>query len=350
MMKTLIENYESFPGEHCGSVAMRGLLKHYCGLELPEAAVFGLGAGAASVYLSGHGVDPSAVVFGRTATMEQDLARNLQIDYRERPESDDEEAWRIVREEVLAGRPTMLTGDILYLDYREYKVHFPAHRFVLLGFDDESEKAFIADRIRPEPEICSYGALIESRNPPEGMSTHNLWGRFHDTHVGRDLRDATKHAIAQCASSMLCEDAAEEGATSGLSAMASESTRVATGIPGARILAKEIESWAMRKDAQSIAGFNASCLEKFGNGGGNFRRLYSGFLSWARELDPHLVPEAAPGLALEAADTWTAVSNALFAASKDVSNSAHWTDAAERATLMVDLEERLFRSLADAVA
>ena len=100
---------------------------------------------------------------------------------------DDARAWQVVREEVVAGRPTMLSGDILYLDYREYKVHFPGHRFVLLGFDDAIEKAYIADRIRPEPEACSYAALAVSRNPPEGLSTHNLWGRFHGTEVGRSL-------------------------------------------------------------------------------------------------------------------------------------------------------------------
>ena len=55
-IKTLIDGYRSFPGEHCGSVAMRGLLHHYCGLDLPEAAVFGLGAGAASAYMSGPGL------------------------------------------------------------------------------------------------------------------------------------------------------------------------------------------------------------------------------------------------------------------------------------------------------
>jgi len=90
-------------------------------------------------------MDPKIGVFGRTGSMEYDVGRALGIDYREQPEADDEAAWQIVREEVLAGRPTMLSGDILYLDYREYKVHFPAHRFVLLGFDDESEKAFIAE-------------------------------------------------------------------------------------------------------------------------------------------------------------------------------------------------------------
>jgi hypothetical protein len=349
-MKTMIDGYEIYPGDHCGSVAMRGLLHHYCGLDLPESAVFGLGSGAASVYLSGPGLDPSAMLFGRTASMEQDLATNLDIDYRERPEVDNEEAWQIVREEVLAGRPTMLSGDILYLDYREFKVHFPGHRFVLLGFDDETQKAFIADRIRPEAEACSYGALITSRNPPEGMSTHNLWGRFHDTHVGRELVDAAKLAISRCAKAMLVDPDSGDDDASGLKSMASDGATVVTGLGAVRAFAEDIPGWSTRKDATWVAGYNASCIEKFGNGGGNFRRLYSGFLAWARDLDTGLVPEIAPALALEAADSWTAVSNALFAASRDESNAQHWKDAAEHAVRVADLEERLFSSLADAVA
>jgi hypothetical protein len=343
-MKTLIDGFKIFPGDHCGSVAMRGLLHHYCGLDLPEPAVFGLGSGAASVYLSGPGLDPSAMLFGRTMAMEQDLAANLEIDYRERPEEDDGEAWRIVREEVLAGRPTMLSGDIIYLDYREFKVHFPGHRFVLLGFDDETEKVFIADRIRPEPEVCSYGALFTSRNPPEGMSTHNLWGRFHDTTVGRPLVDAAKIAISRCAKAMLVDGSSDEPTSMGMA-----DVKVASGVRAVRVFAEDVRGWSVRKDASWLASYNASCIEKFGNGGGNFRRLYAGFLSWARDLDPGLVPESAPGLALEAADTWTAVSNALFAASRDESNAKHWNDAADNAIRVADLEERLFRSLADSV-
>ena len=100
-MKAMIESYRSFPGEHCGSSAMRGLLHHYCGLELPEVAVFGLGAGIDCVYLAGPTLDPAALVFGRTVGMELDLCRALGVDYREQPEADDAEAWETVREEVL---------------------------------------------------------------------------------------------------------------------------------------------------------------------------------------------------------------------------------------------------------
>jgi hypothetical protein len=342
-MKTIIENYENFPGRHCGSVAMRGLLNHYCGLALPEAAVFGLGSGAASVYIKGPDLDPSAMMFGRTMNMEQDLAANLEIDYRERPESDDAEAWQIVREEVLAGRPTMLSGDILYLDYREFKVHFPGHRFVLLGFDDALKKASIADRIRPEPEICSYGALATSRNPPKGMSTQNLWGRFHDKAVGRDLVAAARKAIVICAASML--ETSAHGDEDSAEPAISEGMEFKSGISAVRAFAEDIPSWSAREDAGWIASYNASCIEKFGNGGGNFRRLYSEFLSWARSLDSRLVPESAPALALEAADCWTEVSNSLFQASRDDSNALHWSDAAHAANRVADLEERLFRIL-----
>ena len=82
-MRTLIEGYENHPGQHCGSTAMRGLLQHYSGLKLPEPAVFGLGSGVASPFLSVPSLDPSPVLFGRSATLEVDAASALGIDYRE---------------------------------------------------------------------------------------------------------------------------------------------------------------------------------------------------------------------------------------------------------------------------
>jgi len=339
-MRTLIDSYENFPGEHCGSVAMRGLLNHYCGLELPEPAVFGLGAGVACVYMRGGDLDPAALVLGRTATMETDLAAALQVDYREQREEDDTRAWRDVREEVLAGRPTMLSGDILYLDYREYKVHFPGHRFVMLGFDDDIEKAFIADRIRPEPEACSYGALATSRNPPEGMSTHNLWGRFHGTERGCSIEDACRFAIARAAESMLAAAPADVGGFG-----ASGSFEAFSGVAAIRRLAEDIPSWGGRDDSTWIASYNARCIEKFGNGGGNFRRLYSGFLEWARALEADLVPAAAPALATSAADAWTELSTTLHTLSKEGADQALWQHCAEQTAAIANIETELFESL-----
>lgn len=338
-MRARIEGYRSFPGEHCGSVAMRGLLHHYCGLELPEPAVFGVASGLSCVYMEGAGLDPARLVFGRTVSLESDLAANLQIDYRERTEEDDDVAWQVVREEVLAGRPTMLSGDIFYLDYREYKVHFPGHRFVLLGFDDEVEKVWIADRIREEPEICSYAALRASRNPPEGLSTHNLWGRFHGTDVGRPLADAARIAIERCSAHMLGGDERPPAAPEG------GGFSMTTGVAGIRRLAEDLPTWAERDDASWLASYNARCIEKFGNGGGNFRRLYAGFLSWAHALDPSLAPAEAADRALRAAEGWTALSELLAAASRGEGGPEVWSRARAQALEIADLEEDLFRRL-----
>lgn len=335
-MRRLIDAYRIHPGEHCGSASMRGLLEFYAGLELPEPAVFGLGGGVATALLQGDAFDPPVMLFGRPLTLEQDLGRHLAIDYREQEETDDDEAWRVVREEVIAGRPTMLSGDIFYLDYRDYTVHFPGHRFVLVGFDDEAEEVYIGDRIRDVPEVCSLAALRRSRNPKEGMSTRNLWGRFHDGAVGRTLPEAAREAIRTCTRGMLGATPPPEG------------SGATVGLAASRAFAEALPGYRERPDATWIASFNARAIEKFGNGGGNFRRLYAGFLDWAHTLDPKLVPADAARRATDAADAWTAASAALFSASE--SNGAeHWDAAARAVEGATDVEEALFGDLADGV-
>ncbi len=139
-MRTLIDNYRNLTAEHCGSGAMRNLLFHYCELDLPEGVVFGLGSGLDGMCFTFDEASPPLMLFGRSITMEQDLAESLGLDYTEIMQPDNELAWEEVRNEVIAGRPVMLSGDIFYLDYRKFKVHFPSHRFVLLGFDDRGRE------------------------------------------------------------------------------------------------------------------------------------------------------------------------------------------------------------------
>ena len=87
-------------------------------------------------------------------------------------------------------------------------------------------------------------------------------------------------------------------------------------------------------------------MKLFGNGGGFFRRLYAGFLEWARDLDASLVPGEAPALALAAADRWTELSKTLFAASEDDASAKLWSVGAEQAAAIVEVELRLFEILA----
>jgi hypothetical protein len=344
MRKTIISGYRNVPGEHCGSVAMRNLIHFYCQRDLPEEIVFGLGSAVDCVFLSSPVFDPPMMIFGRTITMEVDLAQALGVDYREAIEPDDEEAWEIVRQEVAEGRPTMLSGDVLYLDYRKFKVHFPGHRYVLVGFDDETSTAYLADRLAPDFQPCSYSALAKSRNPPDTFSTYNLWGKFHHTTIARSLEAACAHALRKNVDRMLGRDSSQADLLR--AAGGGRELILETGLNGITALAGAL--------ARGHEGFTASYLsqtiEKFGTGGGNFRKMYSGFLAWARETTPDLVPAQASALAARSAAAWTDLSITLEAASKGPDVEGHWKRASEQARLIHRMETELFEGLGEATA
>jgi len=338
----MIRGYRNRPGEHCGSTAMRNLIHHYCGLDFSESVIFGLGSGIDFLLLEAHEHEPGVLVFGRSATLEPDVAAALGIDYRERVESDDDRAWEQVREEVARGRPTMLSGDAYYLDYRDFKVHFPAHRFVLLGFDDDRQVAFVADRLDLEPQACSYGALRLSRNPPDFISTQNLWGRFGDARTHHPLEAAYGTAIAESARRMLGRDAAPARLSL---APAEPAFRVARGLAGLAEFERQLPDWAARDDLEFLASYTSQCIEKFGTGGGNFRTLYAAFLRAAQVAVPDLVDAMAPGLAAQASAQWTALAGALRELGQSRSREA--SERGRRAVSeIIALETRLFESLA----
>ncbi len=341
-MRTMIEGYENRTGEHCGSIAMRNLLQHYCHLDLSESLIFGLGAGVDLLLIEGHSFEPAVLIFGRSASMEADVSDALGVDYAEQVELDDDRAWETVRHEVCEGRPTMLSGDIFYLDYREYKVHFPAHRFVLLGFDDEKQVVYVADRLDSEPQACSYGALRESRNPRGFFSTYNLWGRFEGTAIRNSLEEACARAIDKAARRML-------GRTAAKRMLPDPAMRVTQGLAGLEAFAKQLEDWPGREDCEGLSSYTSQCLEKWGNGGGNFRKLYAAFLREARELAPALVDAEAPVLARQASQQWTILSSHLWELGQTRSADA-LAGCRNALDKLRDLEAQLFEQLAASAA
>jgi len=330
----MIHDYRNRPGEHCASTALRNLLAHYCGLDLPEAVVFGLGAGLDFLLVENESFRPAFMIFGRSPSLEPDVGAGLGVDYREQPEMDDDRAWEIVRREVAEGRPTMLSGDAFYLTYRDFKVHFPAHRFVLVGFDDDTRTAYVADRLDVDPQPCDYEALRLSRNPPAFLSTHNLWGKFHDTRVGRSLPEAYESAIRRNAQRML---EGEEG-------LSLPGLRASQGLAGLRRFAEQLPAWFEREDCEELTTYASSCIEKFGTGGGNFRTLYAAFLRAARATVPHLVAEEAPELAARSAAKWTELADRLREAGRDPkrTHAGHCQRLVEE---IFTLERRMFESL-----
>jgi len=347
-VKTTISSYRNLPGAHCGSAAMRNLLYHHCGLDLPEEAVLGLGSAVDCLYMAYERMNPSLVLFGRSITMEVDLADALGIDYRESIEMDDARAWELVRAEVLAGNPTMLSGDVYYLDYRKFTVHFPAHRYVLVGFDDDTRTAYVADRVAPEPQACSYEAVARSRNAPEGLSVMNLWGKFHGTRPARSLEEACARALRRSADRMLGRDTSQ---TELLRAVAGgRGLDLASGLQGVARFAAEVARARERPDREFLAGYMSQSIEKFGTGGGNFRRMFAAFLRWARERAPDRVPEGLPALADRAAGLWTELASTLLDASREPHPPDLWERAAGQFLQIHDLEAGLFETLDAAAA
>jgi hypothetical protein len=272
--------------------------------------------------------------------MEADVADALGLHYTEQAEPDDARAWEVVRNEVLAGRPTMLSGDALYLDYRDFRVHFPAHRFVLLGFDDGLRKALVADRIVPEVQACSYEALAASRNPKDFISTVNLWGTFHDGAVERTLPEATQRAIRKAARRMLDDPPATAAGTPPIGGVS-----MASGIGGLSRLAASLPAFLQRPNARELARYAGACIESFGTGGGNFRVLYAAFLDEAREK--HHAPVEAGEIEgiRESARMWTELSSHLRAfASGEVADAT--APAVALTESIRDAERRVFERLA----
>jgi hypothetical protein len=345
-MQAMIDGFRIQPAGHCGSGAMRNLLHHYCGLELEEGVIFGLGAGLDSVFFTYEQADPPFMLFGRGSTMESDLALTLGLDYQEQMQPDNELAWEQAKQEVLEGRPTMLSGDIYYLDYREFKVHFPAHRFILLGFDEDKGEAYIADRVNDYPETCSISALRQSRNPVDAISTYNLWGKFSSGKVRHDLPQACGIALRMTVERMQGIDVSQRD----LMAVASGgSNTCAAGLDGIRTLMQQFALWPERSNAANHARYVDNAIIKFGTGGGFFRDHYAAFMAWARQQRPDLVSADSVVLAQQAASQWNQLSPMMQALAADPSDTGQWARASEHLDDIYHTEYTLFGQLGDTV-
>ena len=341
-MKTLVEKYNHRTGMHCASTAIRNLVYHYCSLDLSEPEVFGLGSGIDFIYLKSEQNDPVITTFGRGMSMEIDFATALGIDYREIPDFDNRHAWEVVRQEVAEGRPTMLSGDHYYLDYKNARDHFPAHRFVLLGFDDDRQMAIIADRMRLEYEECPYDKLALSRNPPLPISTYNLWGKFHDTKVNNNMKDAFVFALKRTVQRMLGDDKSQEEMIRAV--MAGYTVEISTGLKGLAVYYDSFSSWRERKDCLIITKYAYNCIEKYGTGGGNFRKMYSNFLEIASQYLPGAINTSLIHLSSDVASYWTKLSELLRGLTSD-SEDQHWRECHRFIGKILDKETQLFESL-----
>jgi hypothetical protein len=334
-MKVLVPGYEHRGGEHCASTSLRNIL-YFHGIELSEAMIVGLASGLGFYYVCSDELSPTRMFHGRTATLEADFCQNTGIPFEDRMEPNDERAWTEVRERVDAGQPVMVSTDTYYLGYHNTGSHFPRHRVVVVGYDDSSRTAFLADRKFPEYQPCSYEELRRARNADDyPMSCLNQYGDFlGEVKLGRSLVDAIRLALGRNATWMLMPS--PEGLT---------------GTDGMRRLAADFGSWQSIADWSWAARFGYQVIIKRGSGGSFFRSLYADFLAEAAERVPAIAAAGLPGKMSAIAARWRELAGVLEEQSEGEFCRPELFSSARAVMLEIaEAEESFFREARDLAA
>jgi hypothetical protein len=318
----MVPGYRHRPGNHCGSTALRNLLA-FSGRDMSEEMAFGLGAGISFYYVPLEGQSPSRFTNGRVGRLEEQFVEltgaPIALETFDGPEA----SWAAAKAAVDSGRPALLLTDLYYLDHYGTSAHFPGHAVVLAGYD--KELAFLSDTGFDELQATRLENLARARHGDHPVFP--LAGQMFTVADGvdpGDLRAAAEPAIARAAGQMI---EPPMGEYEGLSAL--------------RRFASDVRRWPEQlEDWQWCARFCYQVIERRGTGGGNFRLMYSRFLS-------ELGREEAD-LAGDAAARWTELALALQAASeRDAPDPALWTRVSRRADEVLDAEERLWPALAN---
>jgi hypothetical protein len=319
----MIPGFTHQPGNHCGSTALRNLLTFH-GVPISEELAFGLGAGASFYYIPMEGISPTRFTNGRTGRLEETFLELTGAPLRLRTAEDPAEAWDLAAATVDEGRPSLLLTDLYYLDHYGNSAHFPGHAVVLVGYDDEF--AYVADTGFEEIQRTSRAGLEKARAAQHPF--YPLSGHMVDLPPGEEivlerLRERAPEAIAAAANLMHEPKLGEF-----------------EGMPALRKFAAEVGAWPeATADWQWCARFNYQVIERRGTGGGNFRAMYSRFLAEIGRDD-----DAAR--CATASEAWTALADALFAASEsDDPEPALWSEVGARAAAVLEAEERLWDAL-----
>lgn len=341
--RALIEDYPHRMGGHCGSGAMRDLL-HWNGLGWDgppdEGLVFALGGALGLSYVRSKDLTPPLYLVGRNSDFEIDLPRRLggQVDVL--TTDDAAEGWSWVADEIDAGRPSLVWGDIAELPYLRVQLQMSRHDIVVIGYDEAQGIAFVVDNDRAEVQEVPLDALARARSStafPE--PTRHRTYRITWPQELPDLRCIAADAFRQSADSMRrpSEPGIVDVAATG-----------AEGLAAASLLADDIQTWG-DLPAEELEVFLFSLrafVEKAGTGGGLFRRLLAqGCGDVARLTGDGATAELAIA-AGDCAQAWTDA--ARVGTQRDVEIRARVENVAAAASSLPELELKLVESLESA--
>lgn len=339
---TLLQNYPHQMGGHCGSGAMRDLLHwHGLGWDGPpsEGLVFALGGALGLSYVRSSGLIPPIYLVGRGADFEVDLPTRLGGDVEMLTTDDADEGWSWVRQEVDAGRPSLVWGDIAELPYLRVKLQMSRHDIVVIGYDEDQGVAFVVDNDRAEVQEVPLDALARARSSksfPE--PTRHCTYRIEWPDELPDLAVAASTAFQQSAESMRHPSGGGivnlKGATSG-----------AEGLAAVALLASDVETWAgLPLDELEILLFSLSAfIEKAGTGGGLFRRLLADGSDDVARLTGDVATKELADVAGRCAQAWTKAARA--GVQRDVDVRTRVNSVVEAVSLLPQLEADVIGAL-----
>jgi hypothetical protein len=258
---------------HCGSGAFRDLLEFHGlswgGEPLSEGMVFGLGGGLGCFSYELPEMEPPLYLVGRTGGLEKGVCEHLGIDLDLRRTDDGDEAWRWLRDELDAGRPTMVNADIQELDYLRVKLSNTMHDIVVTGYDEAEGIALIADNDREEIQRCGLDSLARARGSQgfPGPSRHATWVMRFPGELP-EPRVAVERALRQAVANMREAGEALAGIGGG------------SGLDGVASFAASYPAWPERfgdKLESAMRGLWVFIV-KAGTGGAMFRSLQAEFL------------------------------------------------------------------------
>lgn len=333
----MVPGFRHRPGRHCGSTALRNLCAFH-GLELSEAAAFGLAAGPCFYYFDPPGSSPSRMMNGRTARLEPQFVELTGAAVEQQAFDDEEQSWTAVRATLDGGAPVLCLTDLYHLEHYGRSAHFPGHAVVLAGYD--AEAAYLADTGFEELQRSSLQALARARHsdaPPVTLhgEAFTVRDRRALAELGGRLPEAARGALALAARQML-EPA--------------EGMEAYQGLPALRRLAAELPSWPDRaEDWQWCARFGYQVIERRGTGGGNFRTMYAEFLEEADGWGAAAGLDQAARRCRDVAARWTALAESLQELSEaDRPEPVAWEAAGRSAEALAAAEEELWDGLAAA--
>jgi hypothetical protein len=304
---------------HCGSGAFRDLLEFHgltwTGEPMTEAMAFGLGGGLGCFFYELPEMDPPLYLVGRSGGLERGVCEQLGIELDLRKTDDGDEAWRWLREELDAGRPTMVNADIAELDYLRVKLSNTMHDIVVTGYDEQDGVALIADNDREEIQRCSLDSLARARGSHgfPGPNGHATWVMRFPAELP-DARTAIDRALQSSVRNMTEQAEALAGIGPGC------------GLDHVDALAASYEDWPAKfgdRLGRALGGLWVFVV-KAGTGGAMFRSLQAGFLRESAALlddDPklHAAADVYDGLTAE----WLALADAAGSARDGDPHAAH---------------------------